>query len=99
MKLRMFDFEEFVDELKRRDVKDPVGVCLERKHVSADWEYVGVVASAFDLKNNVVIEYEHFKKLYLVYEIDFKKISEVAKELKERLEEKGFRVVNGVWSV
>ena len=111
MRLRLFDFEEFVRVVKSRDHDKVVAVCVIQRPLDEVFIVAKVIATAcceFIAAENVrialehmekplVVELEYFKKTVNKYDEDkLKEIDKKVEELKEKLR-KYFVVVSGVW--
>ena len=96
--LRMFDLKEFVEEIKRRGVKEVVGVAVRNKYLQSDFVKSEVVATTFDKESDVILEYVHYEKTYFIYDKDVGKSFDVEKDkLRMLLKGQGFRVVSGAF--
>ena len=98
MRLIMFNFEEFIKELRRHTITTPIAISFDERRRETHTA-VRLIATAYVPKVNLIIEYEHFYKIISIVEIDemVEKLNKERDELRKKIEEQGYSVVFGYY--
>jgi len=97
--LEMLNLEDFIEELKRREIKEPVAVAFLNSY-NKHFVTTELIATVPDLDKGILLKYINFKKTYLEFEGEkyVDGFNKKRDELVEKLKKEGFRVVGGVYS-
>jgi len=95
--LTVFNYEDFIKVVRKYGTDKIVGICQNRKGLGNSFVEVEIRASASSKDVIVELVYHRIVESEVFLKDRAKELVGKAKELKEKLEQDGFEVVDGYW--